>query len=818
MPEQSKLNSVCPYLGLTQDNSSHFSYPEASHCCLATENKASISLDHQGTFCFSSQYPTCSRYVDIPLEEVQAIAAKTSPRNEPQEGFFTKQKPLWISIIALLVLIGLGAIYFTQTTVQDGEAVTNLDQPVITLKTPTATSTPTVATNAETNPASGTSVFLATATSTTTPEPGNQIYNLSPDSISIGWVSSGEERGNNFGDSSLYAGKFEGKIYNGAFQFDLSSIPRGAPIYKASIQMTGLRDDRLGRKLDQPNGAAAWSLRLLAPEIDEDWNRHNYQTLANADVLQTLSPILGEKDLNTGQVNTFELSSAQIAILKQRLVDNENPTVSFRIDGPIVGEDSLFAWDTGYGPESEGNKVILSVEAGEPPATPPPYKYVLITSTPTPENIATAAVIALQITGEATDFGTATPLPANFVTPTPIPDYLIIVPTTTPENLATAGIMAQFATAEVVVNGTPTPIPTNAVTATPIPTETSTPVPTPVDYILITSTPTPESIFTAATMSAEATSLAQKFGTATPLPETWATPIVVTVTPTPLNAATSQAIASLATAIAFTTGTPPATPSNVVTATPTPVYERIALTVTPTPAPFNTLVEAVPSNLMGKILFKSDRESNLEPKEEFIYLYDPATDELGRLTASWPYIAARAREEWSADKRFRVFTKDATRYQEGNAEEVPAVFVYDYLYGKEEQITKFGLGIAYYGTWSPTSNQIIFVSNDSGDDEIWRFDYDDKSLLQLTESNAEFNGREIGKDTFVPELSKYPSWSPDGTQIVFTSTRTGNQQLWIMDANGANQRPLMGWDKLTTYNDYEPVWIKYFDPIQSTDY
>ena len=32
-----------------------------------------------------------------------------------------------------------------------------------------------------------------------------------------------------------------------------------------------------------------------------------------------------------------------------------------------------------------------------------------------------------------------------------------------------------------------------------------------------------------------------------------------------------------------------------------------------------------------------------------------------------------------------------------------------------------------------------------------------------------------------------PSWSPDGTQIAFTSNRDGYQQIYVMDADGGNQ-------------------------------
>jgi TolB protein len=55
------------------------------------------------------------------------------------------------------------------------------------------------------------------------------------------------------------------------------------------------------------------------------------------------------------------------------------------------------------------------------------------------------------------------------------------------------------------------------------------------------------------------------------------------------------------------------------------------------------------------------------------------------------------------------------------------------------------------------------------------------------------------------EWDKHPSFSPDGSFIVFWSNQTsGRQQLWIMNADGSDRRILLD----SPYNDWDPVWIK----------
>ena len=87
----------------------------------------------------------------------------------------------------------------------------------------------------------------------------------------------------------------------------------------------------------------------------------------------------------------------------------------------------------------------------------------------------------------------------------------------------------------------------------------------------------------------------------------------------------------------------------------------------------------------------------------------------------------------------------------------------------------------------------LLVSNESGNDEIWVTD------------RGSWPARQITKNTW--EWDKHPSWSPDGRQIVFSSNRSGRQQIWMMNADGSEPRPLTG----PEFDAWDPVWVKFVD-------
>ena len=77
----------------------------------------------------------------------------------------------------------------------------------------------------------------------------------------------------------------------------------------------------------------------------------------------------------------------------------------------------------------------------------------------------------------------------------------------------------------------------------------------------------------------------------------------------------------------------------------------------------------------------------------------------------------------------------------------------------------------YNPTWSPDGSQIAFQSYRNGQSEIYVMKADGSQQVRLT-TNEAYDGM--------------PNWSPDGQRITFVSTRNNGWHIWVMDANGGN--------------------------------
>ncbi len=76
--------------------------------------------------------------------------------------------------------------------------------------------------------------------------------------------------------------------------------------------------------------------------------------------------------------------------------------------------------------------------------------------------------------------------------------------------------------------------------------------------------------------------------------------------------------------------------------------------------------------------------------------------------------------------------------------------------------------------WTP-DGKIVYVSKASGNDDVWMMNADGSGQTQRTSNSG---------------INLHPAVSPDGRFIVFTSTRDGAKHIWRIDIDGTNPKQL----------------------------
>ncbi len=114
------------------------------------------------------------------------------------------------------------------------------------------------------------------------------------------------------------------------------------------------------------------------------------------------------------------------------------------------------------------------------------------------------------------------------------------------------------------------------------------------------------------------------------------------------------------------------------------------------------------------------------------------------------------------------------------------------------QLTKLPTG-ACQPSWSPDGSQLVFTSPCRGRGDFLDGDYSDSSLFIM---NADGTG--IKQLTNVPGADFDPDWSPDGKKIAFTSIRDGNKQIYVLDVNSLAVTRLTNLD--ANIENSQPAW------------
>ena len=168
----------------------------------------------------------------------------------------------------------------------------------------------------------------------------------------------------------------------------------------------------------------------------------------------------------------------------------------------------------------------------------------------------------------------------------------------------------------------------------------------------------------------------------------------------------------------------------------------------------------------------------------YVYAVDAEGKNLRRLT---PLEMGGWEPSWSPDGKHLAFT--------GVANIGADVYAVDAEGKNLRRLTPLEMG-GRDPSWSPDGERIAFTSNSEpdlpgGNLDIYLIDVDGGNQRRVTRN---------------PSPDTNPSWSPDGKRIVFVSTRDGNPDIYVMNADGARQvrRLTKGGSE-----DMDPAW---FDP------
>ena len=187
----------------------------------------------------------------------------------------------------------------------------------------------------------------------------------------------------------------------------------------------------------------------------------------------------------------------------------------------------------------------------------------------------------------------------------------------------------------------------------------------------------------------------------------------------------------------------------------------------------------------AQIAFSSDRDGNYE-----IYVMDADGKNQRRLTTNrhddWD-------PSWSPDGKRIAFTSSGKVLNVVQAHPLfveggpPQIYVMDADGNNQRRLTNTDFA-EWYPSWSPDGKRIAFTSSGAMDTAGWYIyvvDADGKNLQRLTH----------------PDSGWYPSWSPDSQRIAFVSGRNGfGNQIYVMDVDGSNQQ------RLTDQGGWHPSW------------
>jgi TolB protein len=128
-------------------------------------------------------------------------------------------------------------------------------------------------------------------------------------------------------------------------------------------------------------------------------------------------------------------------------------------------------------------------------------------------------------------------------------------------------------------------------------------------------------------------------------------------------------------------------------------------------------------------------------------------------------IAVKPR--WSPDNRFLAYTSYLQKY--------PDIYTIELATGNRQRVAAFP-GVNSGGAISPDGRSMALILSKDGNPDLYVMDLPTKRVTRLTNTPRAVEGS--------------PSWSPDGSRIVYVSDTTGTPQLYLISRNGGSPERL----------------------------
>jgi TolB protein len=170
-----------------------------------------------------------------------------------------------------------------------------------------------------------------------------------------------------------------------------------------------------------------------------------------------------------------------------------------------------------------------------------------------------------------------------------------------------------------------------------------------------------------------------------------------------------------------------------------------------------------------------------------IFVLDLATGQMHPITAN-PYSGYLDKEpDYSPDGTQIVFVRDRQLVEAGASRDREALFIVNVDGSGLRQLTPWAAGVGT-PSWSPDGSMVVFRGGivgqpPDGPSQIFAIGADGRSMRQLT-----FGSK---------ASSFWPSWSPEGDRIIFTRwdfafvDQGGGFELRSMDPDGSGTRPIL---------------------------